>query len=95
MDVVFVDNGPCLGVRSGPNGEYEWISYQTVECLHSYSLITLPAKSTCFKFTFSFEILFFYLHVPLENCLTSRKEGREHKMKKNQENFFLGCIVNS
>jgi len=27
---LFSDNGPCLGMRTGPNLEYEWMSYQEV-----------------------------------------------------------------
>ncbi|KAK3772605.1 hypothetical protein RRG08_027340 [Elysia crispata] len=28
--ILFSDNGPCLGTRTGPNREYEWLSYQQV-----------------------------------------------------------------
>lgn len=50
--IVFLDNGPCLGVRK-PNQPYEWISYKEVSSLSHLVLDllllaeTIGSKSSC------------------------------------------------
>ncbi|RUS91011.1 hypothetical protein EGW08_001228 [Elysia chlorotica] len=43
-------NGPCLGVRTGPNKEFEWMSYQewviTDFACQAYSMVPVPLYET-------------------------------------------------
>lgn len=42
---LFLDNGPCLGVRK-PNQPYEWISYKEVSILSNLVLDLLLLAET-------------------------------------------------
>ena len=70
LNIVFLDNGPCLGYRK-PNQPYRWLSYKQVSRAHDFGLSSF-AYVVSWANLFSLEswLLFFFLS--LSPCLFCR-----------------------